>query len=48
MSEINHFKVFILYNIMWHYVVVIYQLMNDVTVDNWLMMWTLCISKELH
>ncbi len=31
--------------IMWHDVVVIWQLVDDVVVDNWLMMWTLCISR---
>jgi hypothetical protein len=30
MSEINHFKKFVLYKIMWHDVVVIYQLVDDV------------------
>jgi hypothetical protein len=30
MSEINHFKKFVLYKIMWHDVVVIYQLLDDV------------------
>jgi hypothetical protein len=34
MSEINHFKVFVLYKIMWHDVVVICQLLNDVALDN--------------
>jgi hypothetical protein len=34
MSEINHFKVFVLYKIMWHDVVVIYQLLDDVSIDN--------------
>jgi hypothetical protein len=48
MSEINHFKVFLLCKIMWHDVVVICQLFDDVALDNWLMMWTLCISRELH
>jgi hypothetical protein len=35
MSEINHFKNFILCKIIWHDVVVIWQLMNDVAVHNW-------------
>jgi hypothetical protein len=35
MSEINHFKVFVLHKIMWHDIVVIYQLLDDVAVDNW-------------
>jgi hypothetical protein len=48
MSGINHFKVFVLCKIMWHDVVVICQLLADVTLDNWLMMWTLCMSRELH
>jgi hypothetical protein len=34
MSEINHFKVFVIYNIMWHDVVVICQLLNNVAIDN--------------
>jgi hypothetical protein len=34
MSEINHFKFFILCKIIWHDVVVIWQLMNDVAVHN--------------
>jgi hypothetical protein len=34
MSEINHFKKFVLYKIMWHDVVVIYQLLDDVAVAN--------------
>jgi hypothetical protein len=37
MSEINHFKVFELCKIMWHGVVIIYQLLNDVKIDNWWM-----------
>jgi hypothetical protein len=37
-SEINHFKVFVLCKIMWHDVVVIYQLLDDMTFDNWWMM----------
>jgi hypothetical protein len=45
MSVINHFEIFILCKIMWHDVVVIRQLVDDVVVDNWLMMWTLCISR---
>jgi hypothetical protein len=32
MSDINHFKKFILYKIMWHDVVVIY--LDDVVIDN--------------
>jgi hypothetical protein len=39
MGEIYYFKVFILYKIMWHDVVVIYQLLYDVAADNWWMMW---------
>jgi hypothetical protein len=35
MSEINYLKVFVLCKIMWHDIVVIYQLLDDVTVDNW-------------
>jgi hypothetical protein len=34
MSEINYFKKIILYKIMCHDVVVICQLLNDVTLDN--------------
>jgi hypothetical protein len=34
MSEINHFKVFILCKIMWHDVVVIWQLVDGVKVNN--------------
>jgi hypothetical protein len=34
MSEINYFKVFVLCMIMWHDAVMIYQLLDDVTVDN--------------
>jgi hypothetical protein len=34
MSEINHFKFFILCKIMWHDVVMICQLLDDVAVDN--------------
>jgi hypothetical protein len=37
MSEINHFKVFELCKIMWHDVVIICQLLNDVKIDNWWM-----------
>jgi hypothetical protein len=48
MSKISHFKVFVLCRIMWHDVVTIYQLLDDVAVDNWWMMWTPYISKELH
>jgi hypothetical protein len=48
MREVNHFKVFILCKIMWHDVVMICQLLDDVALDNWLMMWTLCMSRELH
>jgi hypothetical protein len=48
MSEINHFKVFILCKIMWCDIVVICQLLDDVTVDNWWMMWTPYMSKKLH
>jgi hypothetical protein len=48
MSKINHFKVFVLCRIMWHDAVVIYQLVHDVAVGNWWMMWTLCMSRELH
>jgi hypothetical protein len=38
MSEINYFKILILCKIMWHDVVVICQLLYDMTVDNWWMM----------
>jgi hypothetical protein len=38
MNENSHFKVFVLCKIMWHDVVVIYQLLDDVEVDNWWMM----------
>jgi hypothetical protein len=48
MSEINLFKVFTLCKIMWHYVVVIWQLVDDVIVDNLWMMWTPCMSTESH
>jgi hypothetical protein len=48
MSDINQFKVFVLYNIMWYDVVMIYQLADDVTVDNWWLMLMHCILKELH
>jgi hypothetical protein len=48
MSEINYFKVFILCKIMWHDVVVICPLLDDVSVDNWWMMWIFYISRELH
>jgi hypothetical protein len=34
MSEINHLKAFVLYKIMWYDITVIYQLLNDVAVDN--------------
>jgi hypothetical protein len=34
MSEINNFKVFILCKIMWYDVVLIYQLLNGVIIDN--------------
>jgi hypothetical protein len=34
MSEINYLKVFILCKIMWHDVVVIWQLVDDVKVNN--------------
>jgi hypothetical protein len=48
MSEINHFKFFVLYKIIWHDVVVIWQLVDDVAVDNWWMIWTLYMLRELH
>jgi hypothetical protein len=35
MSEINNFKVFILCKIMWHDIVMIWQLMNDMIIDGW-------------
>jgi hypothetical protein len=35
MSEINHFKKIILYTIMLHDIVMIYQSLDDVAVDNW-------------
>jgi hypothetical protein len=41
-------KFFVLCKIMWHDVVMIWQLVDDVVVDNWLMMWTPCMSRELH
>jgi hypothetical protein len=34
MREINHFKKFVLCNIMWYNIVLIYQLLDNVTVDN--------------
>jgi hypothetical protein len=34
MSKMNHFKVFVLCRIMWHDVVVISQLLDDVVADN--------------
>jgi hypothetical protein len=34
MSEINYFKVFLLYKIICHDVAVIYQLLNNVAIDN--------------
>jgi hypothetical protein len=34
MSEINYFKLFVLFKIMWHDVMVIYQLLDDVSIDN--------------
>jgi hypothetical protein len=37
MREINHFKKIILCKIMWHDVVMIYQLLDDVAADNWWM-----------
>jgi hypothetical protein len=48
MSEINYLKVFELCKIMWHDIVVICQLLDDVAVDNWSMMWTPCMSRKLH
>jgi hypothetical protein len=48
MSGINHFKVFVLCKIMWHDVVVIYQLLDDVAIDNLSMMWTPSMLRELH
>jgi hypothetical protein len=48
MSEINHFKFFILCKIMWHDIVMICQLLDDVAVYNWWTMLTPCMSKELH
>jgi hypothetical protein len=35
MSEINYLKNFVLCKIKWHDIVVICQLLDDVTVDNW-------------
>jgi hypothetical protein len=48
MSEINYFKKFVLYKIMCHDVVVIYQLLGDIVVDNWWMMLISSISRELY
>jgi hypothetical protein len=48
MSEINYFKVFVLRKIMCHDGVMIYQLLDDVTVDNWWKIWTHCMSRELY
>jgi hypothetical protein len=48
MSEINRFNNFILCKIMWHDVVMIYQLLDDVTVNNWWMMWTPYMTRELY
>jgi hypothetical protein len=48
MSEINHFKVFILCKVMWHDIMMICQMLDDVAVDNWWMMWTSCMSRKLH
>ncbi len=48
MSKINYFKVFVLCRIMWHDVVMIRQLLDDVAVDNWWMMQTPCMSREFH
>jgi hypothetical protein len=47
MSKSSHFKVFILCRILWH-VVVICQLLDDVAVDNWWMIWTPYMPRELH
>jgi hypothetical protein len=35
MREINNFKVSVLYKIMWHDVVMVWYLVDDVTVANW-------------
>jgi hypothetical protein len=35
MSEVNYFKKKLLYKIMWHNILVIWQLIDDVTLDNW-------------
>jgi 1,2-phenylacetyl-CoA epoxidase catalytic subunit len=48
MSEINHYKKFVLCKIMWHDVVVIWHLVDHVAIDNWWMMWTSCMSRELY
>jgi hypothetical protein len=45
MSEINYFKKFILYTIMLYDIVVIYQLLDDVAVDNWWMIGYLTCQK---
>jgi hypothetical protein len=45
MSEINHFKVFALCKIMWHDVVVICQLLDDVAIDNCLDMDILHVNR---
>jgi hypothetical protein len=48
MSEINHFKKFVLCNIMCYDIVVIWHLVDDVAIDNWWLMWAFYMSRELH
>jgi hypothetical protein len=48
MSKINYFKAFMLYNIMWYDVVMIYQLLDNIVIDNWWIMLTLYLLKKLH
>jgi hypothetical protein len=48
MGDIYYFKKFVLCKIMWHDVVVIWQLVGAVAIANWWMMWTPCMLRELH